>query len=254
MTWLLMAVLAQSPVIQDGVFAQLAFHRGLQLRADGKLADSAAAFRYAADMLGVDSFPPSPALSFKAGNAWFLAGDLPRAIAAYRRGLALDPTDSRLRTALAHAREQVQYAPAPDLARRLRPGQEIWPPDLSLQSMGRWAFGLYCAGCLAAMRWRMTRHRRWLIAAGLLLAAGLVPVIGSGVEWWHARRNAAEPIVVVLRDTPLRIGNGSDYPSKLDLPRGCEVRRLFERAGWLQVETNGGTVGWVPTENVVPSR
>ena len=45
----------------------------------------------AAEHLEADSMTPSAALLFKAGNAWFLAGDLPRAIAAYRRGLALDP-------------------------------------------------------------------------------------------------------------------------------------------------------------------
>jgi uncharacterized protein YraI len=56
---------------------------------------------------------------------------------------------------------------------------------------------------------------------------------------------------VVNRDLPLRAGNGAEYPAKLDLPRGCEVRRLVERGDWLQVETAGGAIGWVPRDAVV---
>jgi len=51
----------------------------------------------------------------------------------------------------------------------------------------------------------------------------------------------------------LRTGNGTEYPPRLDvaLPRGAEVRRLFERGGWYQVELSGGPVGWLPREAVV---
>src|SRR5205814_1065672 len=67
------------------------------------------------------------------GYSYHAAGDLPHAIAAYRRGLATDPgylefVIPNLRAALAHAREQVQYLPAPDLTRLLRPDRELWPP------------------------------------------------------------------------------------------------------------------------------
>jgi hypothetical protein len=248
---LLIVTLAQSASLQDGVTAQLAFHRGLQQRADGHPAEAVSAFRMAAERLESDSLPPSSALSFKAGNAWFLAGDLPHAIAAYHRGSALDPSDETLRTVLEYARDQVQYSPVPDIARQLRPEREFWPTWLTLGSVGGYAFGTYYAACLAATRWRMTRRRRWLIAAVTLLVVALIPVAGTGFEWLRSRRGATEPIVVVTRDIPLRIGNGADYLPKLDVPRGCEVRQLFERGGWIQVQTGGGLVGWLPADQVV---
>ncbi len=190
------------------------------------------------------------------GYSYQAAGDLPHAIVAYRAGLALDEPDSdtetaKLRFALAHAREQVRYPPARGLAQLLRPERDFWPPWLSLHFLSAPAFGLYFAAWLAATRWWMTRRRRWLVAAGTLLAAAAVPAIGSLVEWQHERRDSAEPIVVMARDVPLRAGNGPDYPPKLEMPRGCEVRQLFDRGGWLQVETGGGTVGWVPADAVV---
>jgi hypothetical protein len=252
--WFLTVVLAQTPDIQDDTSARLQYELGLWNRRDAETANAAAqAFRFAADHLARRANQESPALQFTLGNARFLSGDLPHAIAAYRRGLALDPADAKLRAALAYAREQVQYPPGPDLVALLRPERDLWPPWLSLRYLGVYAFALYFAGCLAATRWRMTRRRRWFVAAGVMLAVAAVPAVGTGVEWWRARRDAAEPIVVVARDVPLRAGNGPEYPPRLDapLPRGCEVRQLFERGGWVQVETGGGAVGWVPRDVVV---
>jgi hypothetical protein len=250
-TGLLILALTQTSTVEDGVAAQLAFHRGAQLRADGHPSEAAIAFRLAAQRLEANSLPPSPALAFKAGNAWFLAGDLPRAIVAYRRGLVLDPGDNALRAALDYARVQVRYPPGPDVVLQLLPERDYWPRWLTLRRFGGYAFAAYFATCLAATRWRMTRRRRWLIVAVAPLIAAAVPIIGNGIESWQGRCDAAEPIVVVARDEPLRTGNGIDYPPKLELPRGCEVRRLFERGGWLQVRTGGGVVGWVPANAFV---
>jgi hypothetical protein len=250
-TGLLILALAQTLTVEDGVAAQLAFHHGAQLRADGHPGEAAIAFRLAAQRLEADSLPPSPALAFKVGNAWFLAGDLPRAIAAYRRGLTLDPGDDALRAALDYAREQVHYPPAPDVVLQLRPERDYWPRWLTLRTFGGNAVAAYFAACLAAARWRMTRRRRWLIGAAVLLAVAAVPIVGFGIECLQNQREAAEPIMVVARDAPLRAGNGADYPPKLELPRGCEIRRLFERGGWLQVQTGGGVVGWLPATAVV---
>jgi hypothetical protein len=253
--WVVIVALGQTAEIQEVLGVQILFERGLNDRLAGRSPEAAAAFRQVAERLdgGLRSgiFRPSPVAYHWTGNSWFLAGDLPRAIVSYRRGLVVNPADERLLTALAYAREQVQYPPSPEMARLLRPEREWWPPWLSLRSFGGYAFGLYFVGCLAAMRSRMTRRRRWLVIVGAVLALAAVPAVGSGVEWWRERRDVAEPVVAAVRDVPLRAGNGSDYPAKLDLPRGCEVRRLFERGGWYQVETGGGAVGWVPADAVI---
>src|SRR5439155_25733232 len=106
---------------------------------------------------------------------------------------------------------------------------------------------------LAVTRWRMTRRRLWIwLALGGAVIA-LVPTIGSGVEWLRRQRDETAPVVVLARGEMLRTGNGAEYPPRLDaaLPRGAEVRRLFERGGWYQVEVTGGPVGWLPRDAVV---
>ena len=97
----------------------------------------------------------------------------------------------------------------------------------------------------------MTRGRTWLALGLTFFALAAVPAFGSGVRWRSARRDAAQPIVVASHDEPLRAGNGVEYPPILDLPRGAEIRKLFDRGGWLQVETGGGLVGWVPVAAVI---
>jgi hypothetical protein len=231
--------------------------RGIQAFADGMRAsrqrpsEASGFFREALDdyEAGRKEAGEAPWLLRQIGHSYLLTDNLPHAIAAYRRGLAIDPADAKLRTALDYARDQVPYPPAGEL----RPRPDLWPAWLSLRYVGVYAFALYFAGCLAATRWLMTRRRRWLVAAGLLLAIAAVPAVGSAIAWQREQRDAAQPVVVVNRDAPLRTGNGADYPAKLDvpLPRGCEVRRLFERGGWLQVETAGGAIGWLPQNAVV---
>src|SRR5689334_22738213 len=93
--WLLTLAIAQTPELQNGLDAQLTFERGLQARSTAdEAARAAETLRYAA--LKFEALEPynSPAIERTAGNAHFLAGDLPRAILAYRRGLRLDPADA----------------------------------------------------------------------------------------------------------------------------------------------------------------
>src|SRR4051794_36555994 len=86
--------------------AEEAFAEGLKRRETGDRGQ--AHFRRAAADLeelrrGVSNAP----LYRNLGNAYLLAGNVPRAILAYRLGLRLDPGDARLREGLAAAREQV---------------------------------------------------------------------------------------------------------------------------------------------------
>jgi len=193
-----------------------------------------------------------PSLEWTLGHVYYLSGDFPRAIAAYRRGLRLDPGSAGLETALAYARSRVEYPPSP-AADLMHPERGFWPGWLDLHRLWLVAFAAYMVACVAVTRWRMTRRRLWFWLAIAIALIALVPTIGSGVEWLRRQRDDAAPVVVLSRSEMLRTGNGTDYTPRLDvaLPRGAEVRRLFERGGWYQVELSGGPVGWLPREAVV---
>lgn len=240
---------------EDG---EIRFRHAVNLRDDSLQAAATQEFEWAARLYASLRAPVArrpgglPALERTIGHAYYLSGDLPRAILAYRRGLRLDPANAKLDTALAYARGTVEYPPSP-AAGLMQPEREYWPGWLALHRLGLLVFAAYTVTCLAFTRWGMRRRRLWFWMAVSAAVIALVPAVGSGVEWLRRQRDDATPVVVLARSEMLRTGNGTEYPPRLDvaLPRGAEVRRLFERAGWYQVELSGGPVGWLPRDAVV---
>jgi len=188
------------------------------------------------------------------GNAYLLAGDLPRALLAYRRGLRGAPNDRLLRANLAYAREQVAY---PEPGAFARPPVDHWPPWLSRPAPALLLASsalLYALAWLALTRWWMTREGRLLTAGLVLLLVAAGPAGLLVVEAHRERAAELHPLVVVAADgVPLRKGNGMAYPPRYDtrLNRGVEGRLLFARGDWLQIELAGGETGWVPRRQVL---
>ncbi len=229
--------------------AEAAFHEGSQLRDQPE--EARKQFRLAAERYeqlrtrGVTN----PALCCNQGNAWFLAGDLPRAILSYRRGLRLAPHDAELRMCLEHAREQVVY---PSHATLGRPAVEHWPPWLPRPSARTCFYGAvlsYVLGWAACARWLTSRRRGWLALTGGAFAVALLLALLVLLGESRARKEERFPPVVVAEDgVLLRKGNGLGYPLRSETPlnRGVEARLLHAKADWLQIELASGEVGWVP--------
>jgi hypothetical protein len=192
----------------------------------------------------------NPALLRNEGNAYLLAGDVPRAILAYRRGVRLAPADAVLQANLRFAREQVNYPSADGFG---QPPIDHWPPWLprpSLAALLTVAVLVYTASLTMLTRWWMTRRGGMLAIGVALFVAALAPLFGVIHEAWQQRQEAKYPLVVVAANgVPLRNGDGLAYPARYDgktLNRGVEARLLFERGDWLHIELSGGETGWVP--------
>ncbi|MCI0681259.1 MAG: hypothetical protein L0Y71_04075 [Gemmataceae bacterium] len=224
-----------------------AFAEGKRLLAAGK--DARAAFQRSFDRFSAatDSARLSAADGQNIGNAAFLAGDLPSAIAAFRAGLILDRHQPVLRANLAYARAQVQYPPG----QHGRPEADPWPawlPRWQVDTLVRIGGGAYAVAWLASTVW-LLRRRNWL---AWLALAGFAVAACAGYGWWlHWRQSQIDrdfPPVVIRNDTSLWTGNGPSYPRHLELPqlrRGMEARRLTERGGWLLIQFASGETGWI---------
>lgn len=234
--------------------AESEFQDGVHLRRDREQAGPH--FRNAAGYLedlssrGIGN----SALYRNLGNTYLLAGDLPRAILSYRRGLHLSPNDFDLRESLAEARARVAYPASGDLGRPPIDDRPPWLPHLRSRWLMFAAAICYVLGCMGVTRWRMVRRGRLLAASVLaLLLAGLL----SGwlmLRAYEQRDREAHPLVVMARDgILLRRGNSMVFPPRYDTPinRGVEGRLLFERGGWVQIELFGGEIGWVPRDAVL---
>jgi hypothetical protein len=204
------------------------------------------------------------------GQAYLLAGDLPRALLAYHRGLRLAPNDGHLQDLLEEARNQVVYSAPGTFG---RPPVDNWPPWLlrpSLRFRLLLVWLLYGLACACVTRWWMIRRGGYLGLAGFLLswAAFLGVMLASdGAEWaWQQDH----PLVIFQADkVVLHKGDSNNYPAYdglnrkwLDiagalppaataLHRGTEARLRFEKGPWLQIELASGEVGWIPRKNVL---
>lgn len=197
-------------------------------------------------------------LQLNLGNAHLLAGELPRAILAYRRGLLHSPSNSLLRANLAYARTCVNLPPTSDVGRAssdpwwMMAMHQAAPPCLVMTILA------YGTGWLSLTRWAMTRQGFWLGLSGTGFLAAILTFSVAAVSWVaqkaEQRRNWEQPLVILSRDgIQLRKGNGPDYPPRLDtlLPAGVEARLLHDKGNWLQIELASGEVGWVSSADVL---
>lgn len=229
--------------------AEASFHRGAAQRSDPEKArQDFAAAAHAFELLrqrGADNAE----LFRDQGNAYLLAGLLPEAILAYRRGLRCAPHDAGLRDNLEYARDQVHYGPEA----RGRPTQAVWPDGLPRIDRGLFlltAFLLYALACVSVTRGLLTGEGRDLSRAAVLLGLAVAAAGLWSYVTWRGWREGQHPLVVIARDgVALSRGNGPTYPPNPQLPqlhRGMEARLLHRRGGWLQIELPGGALGWVP--------
>lgn len=238
---------ARGVVAQDAL-ARAAFADGKEKMKAGK--DSRASFRQAAEAWrqAPGGLAHSLGRALNAGNAAYLAGDVPSAIAAFRLGLMLDPQNEFLRRNLEHVRTQVRYPRGGNG----RPEQNAWPIWLPRLRPGAWLLigvGGYMLGWAAAMMWWATRSNTW----GVANLAGAVVALASGYGWLlleqEHEKNRVTPIVVIAADDlPLLTGNGRSYSAHPDLPfvnAGMEARRIGSRGDWLHIQFASGAIGWI---------
>jgi hypothetical protein len=191
------------------------------------------------------------ALNRNLGNAYLLAGDVPRAILAYRRGLREAPADRSLQEGLAFARSQVAYPADSTLGRPPVQNRPPWLPRLATGWYLTLAILLHTLGWLLAARWWMNRRMWPLTGAIACFVTAALCLTALIAEELRARDLQTRPVVVITDDgVLLRAGNGLRYPAAYETPlaRGVEARLLFTRGDWLQIELSGGEVGWVLRE------
>jgi tetratricopeptide (TPR) repeat protein len=189
------------------------------------------------------------------GNAFFLAGDLPQAIQAYRKGLRRYPLDRDLWDNLELARDRVGY---PGGGTHHRPPGDDWPPILpraAPHTVLYLALGLHALAWIITTVWLMTRLRRFAVLRTALFAAAALMGIWWGILELRMIEDKRQAVAIVTTNgATLRRGNGSLYPPHPDLPRvnrGMEARLLNQRGQWVQVQFPGGEIGWLPQDVVL---
>ena len=215
------------------------FDAANKLQAEGKYAEAAAAYGRLIQTGNV-----SAALFFNFGNAQFKAGQLGRAIAAYRRAETLTPRDPDVRANLQFARNQFSENNS------ARPG--VWQRSLRTFTVNEWALLAAAAVwawliLLALSQWRREWQTKLKSYAGML---GLAAVVGCGVAWaawfdFHGSESA-----VVTGELTVRSGPLDEATGKFTARSGLELAVLDRHDDWLQVSDGQGRIGWVKRDAV----
>lgn len=191
----------------------------------------------------------SAALHYNLANTCVRLGELPDAIAGYRRALCYAPNDADIRANLQYARKLRKdhfqpYAPSPVLKKLF-----FWHYGLPFGTRLHIAVAVsalfwFCAS-LALWHWQ----RRTLRASVALLALCTLTAWGSIAV--SCRQAATERHAVILAEEVIpRQGDAESYAAAFDLPlhAGTEVDILRVRGKWTEIRLPNGLPGWLPAD------
>jgi tetratricopeptide (TPR) repeat protein len=222
------------------------FDQANRLYEQGKFADAAAGYQQL-----IASGHTTATIYYNLGNAWFKAGQLGRAVAAYRRAQELAPRDPNIRFNLDFARKQVtgSNTPVPSL----------WQRALDRLTVNEWAvlasIAFWLCFALLILRegkaaWRRAL-RNYAIAAGSL-ATLLIALLTAAVYQNTSVREA----VIVAQQAVVRYGPLEDSRVHFQLRNGAEVEIVGRKESgpadaWLQVRDGANRIGWLKRDHVV---
>jgi tetratricopeptide (TPR) repeat protein len=214
------------------------FDAANKLYAQNKFAEAAATYE-AIMTNGVRS----PVLYFNLGNAYFKAGQIGRAIAAYRQAEQMSPRDPDLRANLSFAQKRVAGPTIKSAA---------WQRALGTLSLGEWTWlaviGIWLTFGLLVAR-QIKPHRAGLKSWTWLSAAvTLVLFMLLGLAWTQSR--PGHTAIVTATEATVRNSPLDEAPSAFTVNDGAELRVLDHKDDWLQVADDARRFGWVKRSSV----
>jgi len=210
-----------------------------KLYEQGKFAEAASAYEKL-----LRSGKASLALYYNLGNAFFKAGQLGRALAAYHQAEQLAPRDPDLRANLRFARNQVQ---GPTL---MIPKWQEWLTHLSLDEWSWLAAGSFWIWLLLLTfgQWRPAFKptlRNYTVGLGVITA-----LLSACLAIALQLRSSPAAIVIsheaVVRQAPI-----DEAQSAFTVHDGAELEVLDRKDDWLQVSSDPRRLGWVRRDQVL---
>jgi len=187
----------------------------------------------------------SPALQFNLGNAFFKAGRLGKAIAAYRRAQATAPRDPDILANLQFAREQ---------SRGPRVKTPLWRAVLLRLSLSEWTIaasaGLWAVLGLLTLFQIKPSLRQSLRGTTITLGAlTLLACLCLALAWSSASSNRIA--VVITPQTEVRHGPLKESQPAFTAYDGAELEILDRKDEWLQVTAGPARTGWILATDTV---
>lgn len=229
-----LVIFSGAPSVRADDVVSAEFDAANRLYAQNKFTEAAAAY----DQI-LTNGAVSPVLYFNQGNAYFKAGQLGRAIAAYRQAERLTPRDPDVRANLQFARNRVQGP-------TIKAG--AWQRGLNQLSLNEWTglavtgvwltFALFIARQLKPALGPVLRNWTWI--------AGGSAIVLVGCAAFAARQSfTSSNAIVTTTDATVRTSPFDESPSAFTAHDGAELRVLDRKDEWVQVADDARRVGWL---------
>jgi len=186
-------------------------------------------------------------LYYNLGNAYFLKGDIGKAILNYRRAEKLDNSDTNIHKNLIFARSKRIDKVGTKTEKRVLQTLFFWHYDFSIKTKFLFTcifFGVVCI-CTAGII-GFGRGAPWMTAAIICAVLAICFFVSLVVE---CRTQAGRICgVITVKEVVARQGDGQNYsPSfKEPLHEGTEFVLVESRPGWFHIKLFDDSNGWIP--------
>lgn len=214
------------------------FEKIHRLYDEGKYALAAGGYQNLLEKYAVES----PDLYFNLANSYFKSGKIGPAILYYKKALKLAPGDREIKFNLDFARRDY------GLITENNDGwfQQKFEAFLGLTSLNRAVkaalicYWLFLAGLTAALFARKKSPRY----IAVVLAAVFAVTLAYAALQYYVQAQQREGVILADGTEAMYTPDEADDPA-FSLNGGVAVRILNQQAGWYQVQTDDGRVGWI---------
>lgn len=188
-------------------------------------------------------------LFYNIGNAYFKAGDLGRAVLAYKRAYQLIPNDVNLKKNLDYARsKRIDKIKEKEQTRIFRIlffwHYELAPETRFILFIVFFIFLWIFAGLMLFMK---APFLKW----GVIIPAVLAVLFFGSLFIEMIFESGNNPGVILARETIARKGDSEAYEPSFQEPlhSGTEFILIEKRRGWYNIELANGSICWIPQKD-----
>ena len=189
-------------------------------------------------------------LYYNLGNAYFLKGDIGKAILNYRRAENLDDSDANIQKNLSFARSRRTDKVKIKTEKQVLKTLFFWHYDFSIKVkfvLTCTFFAVVCLG-LSARIWfgSNTTATTISVITVILTLCFLVSVI---LETYSKSNKICG--VITAEKVVARQGDGQNYSESFKEPlhSGMEFELIEQRKGWLHIKLSDNSDGWIPDDS-----
>jgi len=188
-------------------------------------------------------------LYYNIANAYFLKGDIGKAVLNYRRAEKLDSSDTNIQKNLSFARSKRVDKVAVKTEKRVLRTLFFWHYDFAVKTRFLLTcifFGIFCL-CVSGIIW-FGKSPAYITPAVICTVLTLCMLVSVIIDYnTEAGRICG---VITIKEVIARQGDGQNYSSSFKEPlhEGTEFDLLERRPDWFHIKLFDDSDGWIPDD------